>query len=77
MENCMVTIEFLGPIQKENITLEAASLNEVAAHLNADSELRTWLESCAVAVNDTMVMDLNTELKSGDRVSLLPPVCGG
>lgn len=73
----MVTIEFLGPIQKENITLEAATLNDVAAHLNTDAELKTWLETCAVAVNDTMVMDLNTELKNGDRVSLLPPVCGG
>ena len=73
----MVTIEFLGPIQKENITLEASTLNEVAVHLNADAELKTWLETCAVAVNDTMVMDLNTQLKNGDRVSLLPPVCGG
>ena len=73
----MVTIEFLGPIQKENITLEASTLNDVAAHLNTDVELKTWLETCAVAINDTMVMDLNTELKNGDRISLLPPVCGG
>lgn len=77
MEYCVVTIEFLGPIQKENISLEASSLNDVAQHLSKDAELKTWLDSCAVAVNDTMVMDLNTELKSGDRVSLLPPVCGG
>ena len=73
----MITIEFLGPIKKDSITLEAATLNDVADHLNADAELKTWLESCAVAVNDTMVMDLNTPLKSGDKVSLLPPVCGG
>jgi len=73
----MVTIEFLGPIQKDKITMEASSLNEVAAHLSEDAELKTWLETCAVAVNDIMVMDLDTELKSGDRVSLLPPVCGG
>lgn len=73
----MVTIEFLGPIQKEKITMEASSLNDVAAYLNEDAELKTWLETCAVAVNDRMVMDLDTELKSGDRVSLLPPVCGG
>jgi len=57
--------------------MEASSLNDVAAHLSEDAELKTWLETCAVAVNDTMVMDLDTELKSGDRVSLLPPVCGG
>lgn len=73
----MVTIEFLGPIQKEKISLEASSLHDVAAYLSKDEELKSWLESCAVAVNDTMVSDLDTALKSGDRVSLLPPVCGG
>lgn len=73
----MVTIEFLGPIAKEKITMEASSLNDVAVHLSEDAELKSWLESCAVAVNDIMVMDLDTELKNGDRVSLLPPVCGG
>jgi len=73
----MVTIEFLGPIQKDKISLDASTLNDVAVHLSADAELKTWLETCAVAVNDTMVMDLNTKLKSGDRISLLPPVCGG
>lgn len=73
----MVTIEFLGPIQKEKISLEASSLHDVAAYLSKDDELKGWLESCAVAVNDTMVSDLDTVLKSGDRVSLLPPVCGG
>jgi len=73
----MVTIEFLGPIQKEKISLEAATLNDVAQHLSKDAELRTWIDTCAVAVNDVMVMDLNTKLSSGDKVSLLPPVCGG
>ncbi len=77
MEYCVVTIEFLGPIQKENISLKAASLKDVALRLSEDEELKAWLDTCAVAVNDTMVMDLDTELKSGDRVSLLPPVCGG
>jgi len=73
----MVTVEFLGPIQKDNLQLEALTLNDVAEHLSKDSELKSWLENCAVAVNDTMVMDLNTVLKDGDKVSLLPPVCGG
>ena len=77
MEYCVVTIEFLGPIQKESISIEAKSLNDVAVHLSEDAELKTWLDTCAVAINDTMVKDLDTELKSGDRVSLLPPVCGG
>jgi len=73
----MITIEFLGPIQKDKISLEAESLNDVAQHLSQDAELKTWIETCAVAVNDVMVMDLNTKLNNGDKVSLLPPVCGG
>ncbi|MDD2828043.1 MAG: MoaD/ThiS family protein [Sulfuricurvum sp.] len=73
----MVTIEFLGPIQKAPLTLDAASLHDVAKALKQDSEMAQWLESCAVAVNDTLVASLDTPLKSGDKVSLLPPVCGG
>jgi molybdopterin synthase sulfur carrier subunit len=73
----MVTIEFLGPIQKAQLTLEAASLRDVAEVLKQDVEMAQWLENCAVAVNDTLVATLDTPLKSGDKVSLLPPVCGG
>lgn len=73
----MVRIEFLGPIQKDAIELEAASLKEVAEQLSHDSEVKAWLETAAVAVNDTLVSSLDTPLKSGDKVSLLPPVCGG
>ncbi|MDD2267512.1 MoaD/ThiS family protein [Sulfuricurvum sp.] len=73
----MVTIEFLGPIQKAQLTLEAASLRDVAEVLKQDTEMAQWLENCAVAVNDTLVATLDTPLKSGDKVSLLPPVCGG
>ncbi len=57
--------------------MQAQTLNDVAKHLSEDAELKTWIETCAVAVNDVMVMDLNTALNSGDKVSLLPPVCGG
>lgn len=73
----MVTVEFLGPIGKEPITLEAATLQDVSTKLKEDSSLKEWLDKCAVALNDTMVNDLNTELKSGDKISILPPVCGG
>lgn len=73
----MVTIEFLGPIQKAPLTLDASSLRDVAEALKNDSEMAQWLESCAVAVNDALVASLDTPLKSGDKVSLLPPVCGG
>ena len=76
-EIIMVTIEFLGPIQKAPLSLDAASLHDVAEALKQDSEMAQWLENCAVAVNDTLVSTLDTPLKDGDKVSLLPPVCGG
>ncbi len=73
----MVKVEFLGPIGKPPVEMEASTLADVAAKLKEDQSLVSWLEKCAVALNDTMVNDLNTPLKEGDRVSILPPVCGG
>jgi molybdopterin synthase sulfur carrier subunit len=73
----MIRVEFLGPIGKAPIEMEASTLAEVSAQLKEDSSVSSWLDKCAVAVNDTMVNDLNTSLKEGDRVSILPPVCGG
>ncbi len=73
----MVKVEFLGPIGKAPLEVEATTLAEVASKLKEDVELTAWLDKCAVALNDTMVNDLNTVLKDGDRVSILPPVCGG
>jgi len=73
----MVKVEFLGPIGKETIEIEAATLSDVAKRLKEESDLAAWLDKCAVAVNDTMVSDLATRLNEGDKVSILPPVCGG
>lgn len=73
----MVTIEFLGPIGKKPIELEAKTLKDVAKKLQNDKELSKWLDECAVAVNDKIVENLDIVLKDGDKVSLLPPVCGG
>ncbi len=73
----MVKVEFLGPIGKETIEIEAATLSDVAKRLKEESDLAEWLDKCAVAVNDTMVSDLATRLNEGDKVSILPPVCGG
>jgi len=73
----MVKVEFLGPIGREPVEMEASSLKDVAVKLKEDKELASWLDKCAVALNDTMVNDLNTPLKDGDKVSILPPVCGG
>jgi len=73
----LVKIEFLGPIQKESLTLDIKNLSELATFLQDDKEMSEWLENCAVAVNDTLVNSLDFKLKDGDKVSLLPPVCGG
>jgi len=73
----MVRVEFLGPIQKEALALDISNLNELAEILQDDKDVSEWLESCAVAVNDTLVSSRDVELKDGDKISLLPPVCGG
>jgi len=73
----MIKIEFLGPISVEPIEMEAKSLQDVANRLQSMDEVSGWLDRCAVAVNDKMTSDLSMVLKSGDRVSILPPVCGG
>lgn len=73
----MITVEFLGPIQKPVLSMEASTLREVAEVLKQDPTMAEWIENCAVAVNDTLVGSLDTPLKEGDKISLLPPVCGG
>ncbi|MCK9473256.1 MoaD/ThiS family protein [Sulfurimonas sp.] len=73
----MVRVEFLGPIQKEPLMLEITNLKELASILQEDESMKEWLENCAVAVNDMLVCSREIELKDGDRVALLPPVCGG
>ncbi len=73
----MVEIEFLGPIKMHNLKLEAANLSEVKEKLGEYSELGQWLKICAVAVNDEIASSLDAPLKDGDKISILPPVCGG
>ncbi|AJC88798.1 TPA: molybdopterin synthase, small subunit [Campylobacter lari] len=73
----MVKVEFLGPINKESLELNVSNLKELKAILRQDESLKEWLELCAVALNDEMVFDDETTLKDGDKICLLPPVCGG
>lgn len=73
----MVRIEFLGPINKEDIELDISNLKELKEFLNKDESLKEWLAIAAVAINDSLVSSLDKELKDGDKISLLPPVCGG
>ena len=67
----------LGPIDKETMKLEISNLAELSEILKNDNEVSSWLETCAVAINDTLVSSKDIQLNDGDKVSLLPPVCGG
>lgn len=73
----MIKIEFLGPINKENMEVKADSLKELKEILKQDESLKEWLSLCAVALNDKIIFDENEPLKDGDKIALLPPVCGG
>ncbi|HFS82331.1 MAG TPA: MoaD/ThiS family protein [Epsilonproteobacteria bacterium] len=73
----MIRVEFLGPIGKGPVEVKANTLAELSERLKEDKALADWLPKCAVALNDAMVSDLQTHLKTGDRVTILPPVCGG
>ncbi|AGZ21880.1 MoaD/ThiS family protein [Campylobacter coli] len=73
----MVKVEFLGPINKEDLELEVKNLKELKEILQKDESLKEWLELCAVSLNDEIIFDENTKLKDGDKIALLPPVCGG
>jgi len=73
----MVKVEFLGPIGKEPMQVDITNLKQLQVILQEDEQLSNWLQNSAVAVNDTIIQDLNIELKDGDKISLLPPVCGG
>ena len=73
----MIRIEFLGPIKKDDLEIKASNLVELKEILNKDESLKEWLEISAVAKNDEIINSLDKELKNGDKVSILPPVCGG
>ncbi len=73
----MAKVEFLGPINKKSIKADIENLSELKEMFKSDSELSQWLEICAVAINDTLVCSLDTKIKPDDKISLLPPVCGG
>jgi len=73
----VVTIDFLGPINKDSLQVDIKNLNELSEILKNDEAVSSWLDKCAVAVNDTMISSKDVVLNDGDKVSLLPPVCGG
>lgn len=74
----MVKIEFLGPINKEDMLLDIQNLSELSEILKSDEDVSSWLSTCAIAINDALIYSKERVLlKDGDKISLLPPVCGG
>ncbi len=73
----MVEVEFLGPINKDSLQLDIKNLSQLSEILKEDKEVSSWLQTCAVAINDTLICSKDIELNDGDKISLLPPVCGG
>ena len=73
----MVTIKFLGPINKDDLQVNIKSLLELKNIIKEFSELEDILSSSSVALNGVIISDLNTDVKDGDEIAILPPVCGG
>ncbi len=73
----MVKVEFLGPIDRDDMAVDIKNLKQLRDILIEDKSIISWLDTCSVALNDTIVSSLDVELKDGDKISLLPPVCGG
>ena len=73
----MARVEFLGPIGRDSEEISVNTLAQLKEHFKDDEKLSQWLEICSVAINDRLVSSLDTPIKEGDKISLLPPVCGG
>lgn len=73
----MVKVNFLGPINHKSIELEVNSLKELSIELKKIVYINEWLKDSAVAINDKIISDIETKLKDGDVISILPPVSGG
>lgn len=72
-----IRIEFLGPILHPPLEVEVQSLEEIAQLLSDHPILAPWCQTCALALNGTLIRTLDTPLHAGDTLTLLPPVCGG
>jgi len=69
-----VVIKFLGPLSREDKRIDVNDSIELKLFLQKEIG-KEWLDSVAVAINDEIVSELN--IKDGDVIALLPPVCGG
>lgn len=73
----MIEVEFLGPLGNKAFKSQAKDFHELKQELQAITDLKDWLKDCAIALNNEIVTSLDTPIKKGDKIVLLPPVCGG
>lgn len=73
----MIIVEFLGPIGEEKMEFDITSLRELKSKLENIPNIAKWLPMSAIAVNDVLVDSLDIPLNKGDKIVVLPPVCGG
>ena len=74
----MIKVCFLGPLSAlGECEYDCTNLSELKETLSKDERLAGWLKDCAISLNDEIITDLNTPLKDGDTLFVLPPVCGG
>jgi molybdopterin synthase sulfur carrier subunit len=70
-----VIIKFLGPIAKDDMVVKVTNGEELKNVIKENIDEK-WFSTIAIALNDKIVSNLD-EIKDGDVISLLPPVCGG
>lgn len=73
----MVFVQFLGPIGEKEMEFDVKNLSELKTKLQEIPSISKWLPISAIALNDVIIKDMNAELKNGDKLIVLPPVCGG
>ena len=77
----MITVNFLGPFNKESMQIELEKINTVedlAEKLKKDDSISSeLLDLSAIAINDEVILDKTHQLNNNDVISILPPVCGG
>ncbi len=73
----MIEVEFLGPLGNKTYKANANDLYALKEELQKIPEIEPWLKDCAIALNDEIITSLDKTINKGDRVALLPPVCGG
>jgi len=70
-----VLIKFLGPIAREDLEVKVSNSSELKEIIKSNLDEK-WLKIVAIGVNDEIVSNLDN-IKDGDVITILPPVCGG